>query len=161
MSAPPDAGTSLPPIIQLPDQSQPPRRKRSGSTTRQRLEGVFVRLLPAELVRLEVESADAGCSVAAHLRAGRLGQEAPVRMIRRRRLPEIDAKAVARSNAELNKIGSLLNQAVRAINTIALDEGTGRLAEAAHILRPIEPALDELRLTLAATRRALGHDREG
>lgn len=165
-SAEPVPVQKLAAVIHLPDQSQPaPRKRRSGSAKRQRLTGVFVRLLPEEVARLEAAAAEAGYSVAAYLRTGRLGEEAVLRQPRRRprltHVSPIEVKAVAQTNAELNKIGSNLNQAVRALNELALAEGNGRLAQAVHLVRPIEHMLDELRLVLAATRHVLGHDRQG
>ena len=106
--------------------------------------------------------ADAGVSVATWLRAGRIGTDAAPPPARRRpNLPAIEAQALARNNAELNMIGSNLNQAARALNEIALDAGDGRLSQVAHLTEPIHAVLEALQLTLAANRRALGHDREG
>jgi hypothetical protein len=155
---------AVPEIIFLPDESiRPPSKKkaRSGSARRKRKVGVFVRLLPEQMEQLAVAANDAGFSLPAYLVAGRLGDDAAPPRSHRRRLPEMNAQAVARNNAELNKIGSNLNQAVRALNEMALNEGRGGVAHAAHLTEPILGLLDELRLTLDANRRALGYDREG
>ena len=62
---------------------------------------------------------------------------------------------------EQNTYSFYLNQAVRALNEMALNEGRGGISQAAHLTEPILGLLDELRLTLDANRRALGYDREG
>jgi hypothetical protein len=157
-----EPAAELPGVIPLPDLSERTKKVRSGSGRRQRKAGVFVRLLPDELARLTAEAGDAGISIAAYLRSGRIGTDAAPRPARRRpQLPLIDAQALARNNAELNMIGSNLNQAARALNEIALEDGTGQLAQVAHLTEPIHAVLEALRLTLAANRRAVGHDREG
>ena len=58
-------------------------------------------------------------------------------------------------------IGSNLNQAARALNEIALDDGKGRWRKWRISPSRSLRVLDALRLTLAENRRALGHDREG
>lgn len=154
--------TELPEVVPLPDMPARTKKVRSGSARRQRAIGIFVRLLPDEFSRLSAEASDAGVSVATWLRAGRIGEDAiPSPTRRRPNLPVIEAQALARNNAELNKIGSNLNQAARALNEIALDTGDGRLTQLAYLTEPILAVLEELKLTLAANRRALGHDREG
>ena len=155
-----------PAVIPLPppaDENRP-GRKRSGSARRQRQDGVFVRLLPDESARLTEEAAAAELSVAGYLRSGRLGMDAAGPPARRRR-PAIDERLLARSNAELNHIGSNLNQTTRALNEIALvvsDSGNERLVRlVSEILEMNRTAYRELERTLAANRRALGYDREG
>ena len=93
------------------------------------------------------------------MRARVLGDAGP-RARRQSRLPIIEARELARNNAELNRIGSNLYQAVHAFNEIALREGRGGLAQVAHLTQPLQQVLGELGLTLAANRRVLGHDRE-
>jgi hypothetical protein len=152
----------VPEIMPLPDLTERMKKVRSGSARRQREMGVFVRLLPDEFSRLSAEAADAGVSVASYLRAGRIATDADAPPVRRRpNLPAIELQALARNNAELNMIGNNLNQAARALNEIALEDGNGQLAQVAHLVEPIRAVLTELRLVLAANRRALGHDREG
>jgi hypothetical protein len=155
------AAVELPAVIHLPDLSRdvPPLKARRGSDTRQRRHVEQFRADDAEHAALEARARDSGLKIGAYVRACALGDAGP-RSRRQSRLPAIDAKELARNNAELNWIGSNLNQAVRALNEIALNDGGG-LAEVAHLTQPIERVLDELRLTLAANRRALGHDREG
>jgi hypothetical protein len=55
---------------------------------------------------------------------------------------------LARANADLNRVGNLLNQIARALN---MDKDVVR--------REIAEAIAELRATLADIRRALGYDR--
>jgi hypothetical protein len=155
-----------PAVIPLPapaDENRP-GRKRSGSARRQRQDGVFVRLLPDELARLTDAADTAEMSVAGYLRSGRLGTGAAGRPARRRR-PALDERLLARSNAELNHIGSNLNQTTRALNEIALTgmhSGNERLVRlVSEILEMNRRAYRELMETLAANRRALGYDREG
>jgi hypothetical protein len=154
--------TILPAVIHLPDLSRdvPPLKARRGSDTRQRQHVEQFRADDAEHAALEARARDSGLSVGAYVRSCALGDAGP-RSRRQSRLPAIDVKELARNNAELNWIGSNLNQAVRALNEIALEGSSGGLAQMAHLTQPIHRVLDELRLTLAANRRALGHDREG
>jgi hypothetical protein len=150
-----------PDVIHLPDQSpRAPKRRRSGSEKRQRSTGIRVRVTPGQQEQLKADAAAAGMSVAAYLLSGRLGDDAAPGPRRwRRHLPAISVQALARNNAELNKIGSNLNQAVHALNEMAL--AGRRLDAAAHLTRPIQRMLEALNIVLAENRQALGHDREG
>jgi Mobilization protein NikA len=100
----------------------------------------------AERAALHARVRESGLSVGAYLRKCSLGQAGPRS---RRRRPEIDVALLARNNAALNRIGNNLNQVARALNR---DD-------------PERQSVDELRAallaTLAANRRALGHDCEG
>jgi hypothetical protein len=160
MRAEDEPSTEPPTVIYLPDLSVRAKKARSGSAIRQRRHLEQFRTDDAEHAALHERVRESGLSFGAFMRASGIG-DAGARSRRLPRLPPIDAKAVARNNAELNMIGSNLNQAVRALNEIALDAGDGRLAQVAHLTQPILRALDELHITLAANRRALGHDREG
>jgi hypothetical protein len=146
--------TDVPAIIQLPDLSQPMPKK----PKRQRQHLEHFRTDDAEHAELAARARDTGLSVNAFCRMRALGSPGPRS---RRNRPEIDEKLLARNNAELNRIGSNLNQAVRALNDIALTAGTERLAQVAHLVAPIEATLADIRLTLTANRRALGYDSEG
>lgn len=73
----------------------------------------------------------------------------------------VDRELIARNTAALNHIGSNLNQMARALNEIALDDGSGRLAQVAELATPIDTTLHALRAVLAANRLALGYDSEG
>jgi hypothetical protein len=153
--------TEIPAAIHLPDLAERTKKVRSGSEHRQRLHVKRCRYDDAELAAFEARARASGLTDGAFIRAATLGDAGPRAQRQRSHMPVIEAQALARNNAELNMIGSNLNQAVRALNEIALDEGNGRLAQVAHLTGPILAVLDELRLTLAANRSALGHDREG
>jgi len=87
--------------------------RRSGSETRQRANGaVLVRLLPDERARIEAKARAAGLSLAAYLRACALGDAGP----RARRSAPVNAELLARATAQLNKVGSNLNQIAHALN---------------------------------------------
>lgn len=153
----------LPEVIYLPGPPEPDAARpktRPGSNNRQRRHIEQFRTDDAEHEALAAHARERGLSIGSYVRACTLG-DAGVRSRRRARLPAIEAQALMRSNAELNKIGSNLNQAARALNEIALAEGRGGVAQVAHLTEPIHRVLDELQLALAANRRALGHDREG
>jgi hypothetical protein len=92
---------------------QPPLYKRSGSEKRQRAKGaVLVRLLPDERAAVEVKAREVGLSLASFLRACGLGTPGP----RARRSPPVNAEALARATAALNKVGSNLNQIAHGLN---------------------------------------------
>jgi len=107
----------------------------------------------AEHAKLERRARAAGLSVGAYCRACCLGAAGP----RARRRPPVEHELLARNTAELNHIGSNLNQTTRALNEIALGDGSGRLAQVAHLVEPIQTTLAELRRALADNRRALGY----
>ncbi len=85
---------------------------RSGSENRQRSAPVSVRLLPEERVALQEKAREVGLSLASFLRASGLGTPGP----RARRSPPVNAEALARATAALNRVGSNLNQAVHVLN---------------------------------------------
>ena len=130
----------------IPDtvaQPEPPARKQP---RRQRRHIERFRTDDAERAALHERVRESGLSLGAYLRKCALGQAGPRS---RRRRPEIDIVLLARNNAELNRIGNNLNQVARAL----------------HRDDPERQSVDALRAallaTLAANRRALGHDREG
>jgi hypothetical protein len=95
------------------DNSQPPLYKRSGSEKRQRAKGaVLVRLLPDERAAVEEKAREVGLSLASFLRACGLGTPGP----RARRSPTVNAEALGRAVAALNKVGSNLNQIAHVLN---------------------------------------------
>jgi mobilization protein NikA len=95
------------------DNSQPPRYKRSGSNKRQRNTGaVLVRLLPDERAAVEEKAREVGLSLASFLRACGLGTPGP----RAKRSAPVNAEALARATAALNKVGSNLNQIAHGLN---------------------------------------------
>jgi hypothetical protein len=110
---------------------QPPPFKRSGSEKRQRGKGaVLVRLLPDERTAVEEKARDAGLSLASFLRACGLGTPGP----RARRSPPVNAEALARATAALNRVGSNINQIAHVLNaggtTVTTRECFAALAEA-------------------------------
>ena len=94
------------------DNAQPLYR-RSGSEKRQRARGaVLVRLLPDERAAVEEKAREVGLSLASFLRACGLGTPGP----RAKRSPPVNAEALARATAALNKAGSNLNQIAHVLN---------------------------------------------
>jgi hypothetical protein len=160
LASPPPAVIPLGPPANL----NPPRKSQHGSETRQRRTAIRVRVFPHEMERLKSEAAAAGMSVAGYLRSGRLGEGAAGPRVRRR-LPVIEARLLAQADAEMNHIGSNINQTARALNELLLsgvqsgDDRLGRLIE--DILEMNRTAYRDLAVTLAATRQAAGYDREG
>ena len=107
-----------------------PAANRSGSERRQRGKPVSVRLLPDERTALKERASEAGLSVASYLRASGLGSPGP----RARRAPTVNAEALARATAALNKVGSNINQIAHVLNaggsTVTAQECFAALAEA-------------------------------
>lgn len=94
------------------DAVAPDRRKRSGSTTRQRGNPLSFRLLPGERAQLELRAREAGLSIGSYVRASALGSAGP----RARRSPPVNAELMAHAVAQLNKAGSNLNQIAHVLN---------------------------------------------
>jgi hypothetical protein len=125
----------------------PKRKRRSGSEKRQRATlPVLVRLLPEERVAVEERAATAGLSLAAYSRSCMLGDAGP----RARKRAPVDRELLARTNADLNRVGNNLNQIAHALN-----------AGGSVIRTEIAAATRELLATLTDIRRALGYDRQG
>lgn len=107
-----------------------PLHKRSGSEKRQRGVPVSVRFLPDERVAVEAKARDAGLTLASFLRACGLGTPGP----RARRMPTVNAEALGKATAALNKVGSNLNQIAHGLNaggfSMTLQECFAALAEA-------------------------------
>ncbi|WP_263351360.1 plasmid mobilization protein [Acidicapsa acidisoli] len=106
-------------------------QSRSGSERRKRGKGaILVRLLPEERIAVEERARDAGLSLASFLRACGLGTPGP----RARRLPPVNAEALGRATAALNKVGSNLNQIAHGLNagnySMTMQECFAALAEA-------------------------------
>lgn len=103
---------------------------RSGSEKRQRGKPVSVRLMPDEKAALQERASAAGLSIASFMRASSLGTPGP----RAKRAPTINAAALARATAALNKVGSNINQIAHYLNaggpTTAAQECAAALAEA-------------------------------
>jgi hypothetical protein len=145
MSAP-----AQPAIIAFDDaaaEDEPPKRKRrSGSQRRQRAKSVLVPLLDEERTAVEERAATAGLSLGAYGRACMLGDAGPRA---RKRLP-VNGELLARTNADLNRVGNNLNQIAHALNS-----------GDSVILAEIAAARRELLATLTDIRQALGYDRQG
>jgi hypothetical protein len=122
---------------------QPPLYKRSGSERRQRAKGaVLVRLLPEERAAVEESARAVGLSLASFLRASGLGTPGP----RAKRMPPVNAEALGRATAALNKVGSNLNQIAHVLNA----KGTSVT------IQQCFAALAETRAAAAAIREIVG-----
>lgn len=145
-------------VIVLPS---PPPKSRSGSSRRQRRNVEQFRTDDAEHAKLEARAGEAGLSVGAYLRACALDTAGP----RARRRAPVDRELLARTNAELNRVGNNLNQIARALNEIVLEETESprdRLAELVAELVPSNRAgMADLTGVLREIRQALGYDSQG
>ncbi len=119
-----------------------PSSKRSGSQRRQRAYKIGVGCNADELFAIHHNARAAGLSRAGYLRATGTGSPGP----RAQRTPHINAQDLARAIAELNKIGSNLNQLTRVFNT------GGATATA----RELAATLADIRTTAAAIRQIVG-----
>ncbi len=124
---------------------KPVPKVRSGSEKRQRAHVVRMRLDDSEREKLEQRADASGLSIGAYLRACAL-ETAGVRA--RPRAP-VDRALLARTNADLNRVGNNINQIAHALNSGL---------EPPHFLAH---AMEDLRTVLAAIRRAVGYDSEG
>lgn len=86
----------------------PPRRTQK----RQRNKSLQVALSPEEFIVARERAAEAGLSMSSYGRASLLGKPGP----RARRSPTLNAELLAHAVAQLNKVGSNLNQMARALN---------------------------------------------
>jgi hypothetical protein len=144
----------------VPDRiADAPRAPRKPNRKRQRV--VRFRLDDAESDALEERARASGLAVGAYLRACGLGDAGP----RARRRAPVDRELLARTNAELNRVGNNLNQIARALNEIVLEETEAprdRLAQlVAELEQPNRAGMDELTGVLREIRRALGYDSQG
>jgi hypothetical protein len=131
-------------VLMTPDAlRRPPVFKRSGSEKRQRAKGaVLVRLLPDERALAEERASEVGLSLASFFRACGLGTTGP----RAQRSPTVNAEALGRATAALNKVGSNLNQIAHRLNA------GGAIATAHECFA----ALAETRAAAAAIREIVG-----
>ena len=90
-----------------------PERKRSGSEKRQRGRTIPVRCDNAEFIIIDDKARAAGLSRGSYARAVLLGSSGP----RAKRSPTVNAEALARATAALNKVGSNLNQIAHTLNS--------------------------------------------
>jgi hypothetical protein len=161
----PASASQTPAVIHLPDLRQRTKKVTSGSETRRRTTAVRVRLHPADAERLKTEAAAADMSVAGYLASGRLGEEAAPRPRMHRRRVTADVAALLQALVDFNRANTLLNQAVRALNTLALfaeEHGSARvLTEVRELRRTVDELRDKFDVPVAAIQAALGDDREG
>jgi hypothetical protein len=120
---------------------QTPTQRRSGSEKRQRPDIIPVRCSPEERVTLKANAAAAGLSAGSYLRLTGLGNVG----VRAKRAPTVNAEAMARATAALNKVGSNLNQIAHVLNA-------GKAAGSAETLA----AVAEVRAVLAHFRASVG-----
>lgn len=88
------------------------RKSRSGSETRKRLVAIRVRLTPEEKAEVEEASRRFGLTPASYAREQMLNRKA-LRSVRR---PSIERELLAKTLAQLGKVGSNMNQIARAAN---------------------------------------------
>jgi hypothetical protein len=158
--------TQLPDVICLPDQSRPLRTRKkitSGSNKRRRRHLEWFRTDDAEHAALQ--SRLAGESLGAFvMRLSGIGSGEETRA-RRRGRPSVDAVALTRAMVEFSREHNNYNQAVRALNTLALvadERSDGQIAaEIRRLLDMIEVLQTQFAAPLAAIQAALGHVREG
>jgi len=94
------------------DNTQPPLAKRSGSQKRVRARKIPVACDDEEFFKIDGRARDVGLSRPSFLRACGLGTPGP----RARRMPPVNAEALGRATAALNKVGSNLNQIAHVLN---------------------------------------------
>jgi hypothetical protein len=132
------AGEPSPPIdtpiilAEVKPRRKPPQRGKAGGRTRHKA----VWLTEAEEGLLAARAAEAGLSIASYLRAAALGDAGP----RARRAPTIEKQALGDAIAELNKIGSNINQIARAAN-IGKEIDEAFLHHCLDAMRPVLTAL--------------------
>ena len=96
------------------DNPQPPfaPSRRSGSQKRARRRNILVPCDDDEFCAIDDRAREVGLSRPSFLRASGLGTPGP----RARRIPPVNAEALGRATAALNKVGSNLNQIAHALN---------------------------------------------
>ncbi len=128
------------------DQHRDDRKKRAENPEDARTVKFSVSWTPDEASRVKARAAEAGLSVSAFIRAAALGDAGP----RARRRPIVDAAALAKTHAELRRIGNNLNQIAHALN----------ISETVFFPTVIK-AHEELSIVLFEIARALGYRPEG
>lgn len=93
-------------------EQQDDRKKDASSQNRKRRASIEIALTPEERAEIERRAADAGLSLSSFCRAAALGDAGP----RARRRPIVDAVELAKTHAELRRIGNNLNQIAHALN---------------------------------------------
>jgi len=125
---------------QAPDNPSPGPPRRSGSESRRATDRVTFRLLPAERASVEARADAAGLSLGGYIRS--LLFAAP--LMRSRRRPSIQVLTLARLLAELNKIGSNINQLARCANMGTIPDWPEIRAAQRDVHRAVEAILDTL-----------------
>jgi hypothetical protein len=115
----------------------------------------------AEHAELERRARDAGLTVHAYCRMRTLGDPGP----RARRRAPVDATALAQGLVAFNRQHNNYNQAVKALNRLALiaeDKSAGDVLRELHELHAvIEQLQEQFAAPVAAILDAMRHDREG
>jgi methionine synthase I (cobalamin-dependent) len=119
-----------------------PLPSRSGSQKRQRNRKTDIRWDNDEYSTLTEKAQETGLSRNAYVRAAVLGTPGP----RARRSPTVNAEALGRATAALNKVGSNLNQVAHCLNA----GGAGLTTQECYA------ALAETRAAAAAIRQIVG-----
>jgi hypothetical protein len=97
-----------PPKVASTPRRKPPQRGKAGGRTKSRM----VYLTDAEEKQLVAKATAAGLSAASYLRASALGDSG----VKARRAPTMEKQVLSAAIAELNKVGSNVNQIARALN---------------------------------------------
>jgi len=124
------------------DNTQPLSASRSGSQKRVRVRKIPVACDEEEFLQIDDRAREVGLSRPSFLRACGLGTPGP----RARRSPPVNAEALGRATAALNKVGSNLNQIAHVLNA----GGTGLTTQECFA------ALAETRAAAAAIREIVG-----
>ena len=112
-----------------------------GSQKRQRERGFMVRATPEEYAAIRERAANAGLTAGGFLRACALGDSGP----RAKRRPPVEIQQLGKAVAELNKVGSNINQIAKALNS-------GHRV----LLPEVRKAAEELSIALTAVIQATG-----
>jgi hypothetical protein len=160
----PAPASDAPSVIHLgppPDRARP-KKAQSGSGKRRRSAGVFVRLLPEQLARLQDDAAAARMSMPGYLLAGRYGDDAAPPRRRPPAAVSVDRKALISALVAFNRANNNLNQTAHIGNAMMLfaaEHGAERLAElAADIARAVQLLRADMAPALAAILAALDYD---
>jgi len=119
------------------------RKSRRGSERRWRGLRIVIRVSSEEYARAAAAANGAGLSLASYVRQ----HGVPYRETIPRRRPSVDAKALAKGIAEVNKVGSNVAQLLRRVNF----GETPLVAE-------LHETMTDCRVTVAALRAAAGHE---
>jgi hypothetical protein len=118
------APVSAPSAAHAPPKQNKPNRGAKGG----RIRVVASRVSPEEYAALGLKAREAGLSIGSYVRATGLGAPGP----RARRSPPVNAELLAHAVAQLNKVGSNLNQIAHVLNAghaVGAKEALAALAE--------------------------------